>query len=404
MNADTNKANRKKILLVSMSPFTYGAGANSNFLTNFSLGLKKNGFNIEILIQNHSKKKRDFQEIRYSGCGGNGSKSNIKNIIQSSFLDIFFPPFYLLKYKNNINSVITFQNDFLYTVLLLITCKLLSKPYIHIQVDYYDWPTFSRKRKGIKSRVRYLNYLLRHNYLSRFVDGSIVLSTFLKDHYISKGISAKNILLQPHIVDVQNFIEARDTPMLQKEKITFGVLGSINHHNGITDLLLAFKEVVKKKNEVELLLIGGSGKDFHYCKELANELKISGKIRYIPPVTYNELAGVLKQCDAFILPRPATKEAIAGFPTKVGEFLSSKRPMIITNYGDIPLYFKDKFNALIANPSDPASLTSKMLYLIDNKEEIIEIAEKGYNWVLETIEYTSSGKKIGAFLSKFITN
>jgi glycosyltransferase involved in cell wall biosynthesis len=393
----------KRILLVSSSPFPYGSGANSNFLTNFAVGLKKNNYDIELLIQYKLENGiRNFQEIKYSGCGGYEHKIKIIDSVRSLLSNIFSPTFYLVKNKKPINCVITFQNDFIETVFLLIACKILSIPYIHIQVDFYDWETFSQNKGGIKKKIRYANYTLRHNFLSRFYDGAIVLSSFLKNHYISKGLSEEDVLLQPHLVDVENFKDARITPIFQNEITYFGVLGSLNHQNGITDLMIAFQELVKKKYKAELLLIGGSVDDYKYCRTKAKELDIQAKIRYFDKVPYTELAGIMKQCDAFILARPASTEGIAGFPTKIGEFLSSKRPMIVTKYGDIPIYFKDEVNALLANPSDPSSLASKMMYLIDNKEKAIKMAENGYKWVIDNIEYITSGKKIVVFLSRFI--
>lgn len=395
----------KRIFLVSPSPFPYGTGANSNFLTNFAVGLKRNNYDIELLIQYQPRNgTRKFQEIKYCGCGGYKHKFKIIDSVRSLLSNIFFPTFYLIKNKKSINCAITFQNDFIETVFLLIACKILSIPYIHIQVDFYLWETFRKNKGGIKKRIRYINYFLRHNFLSRFYDGVIVLSSFLKNHYISMGMKDEDVLLQPHLVDVENFKEARISPIFQNEITTFGVLGSINHQNGITDLFVALQKVVEENEKVELMLIGGSEGDYDYCRTKAKELDIQAKIKYIEKVPYTELAGIMKKCDAFILARPASTEAIAGFPTKIGEFLSSKRPMIVTKYGDIPIYFKDKVNALLANPGDPSSLASKMIYLLNNKEKVIRMTENGYAWVLDKIEYESSGRRIGIFISSFIDN
>lgn len=395
----------KRFFLVSSSPFPYGTGANSNFLTNFAVGLKKNNYDIELLIQNQPRNDIGiFQGIKFQCCGGYGSKLSIFNSIISLFLNIFLPPYHLHKNRNFIKCVITFQNDFIETVFLLLASKILSIPYIHIQVDFYDWKTFGRSKRGIKKKIRYLNYSLRHNFLSRFYDGAIVLSSFLKNHYISMGMKDGDVLLQPHLVDVGNFKEARISPIFQNEITTFGVLGSINSQNGINDLFVAFKKVVNENEKVELLLIGGSEDDYADCRTKTKELDIQTKIKYIEKVPYTELAGIMKKCDAFILARPASTEAIAGFPTKIGEFLSSKRPMIVTKYGDIPIYFKDKVNALLANPSDPSSLASKMIYLLNNKEKVVRMTENGYAWVLDNIEYESSGRRIGIFISSFFDN
>lgn len=389
--------------MVSSSPFSYGTGANSNFLTNFAVGLKKNNYDIEILIQHQSLNDTGFfKGIRFHCCGRYGSNQSVFNSVRSLFLNIFLPPYHLHKNRKYINCVITFQNDFIETVFLLIASKIYHKPYIHIQVDFYDKKTFSRKKKGLKNEIRYLNYSLRIYYLSKFYDGAIVLSSFLKNHYISMGMNADDVFLQPHLVDIENFKEARMSPIFRNKITTFGVLGSINHQNGITDLFVAIQKVVDENYKVELMLIGGSEKEYDYCRVKAEELNIHEKIKYIGKVPYTKLAGVLKNCDAFILARPDSIESIAGFPTKIGEFLSSKRPMIVTKYGDIPIYFKDEVNALLANPSDPTSLATKIKYLIDNKEKAIKMTENGYKWAIDNIEYIASGKRIGTFLNRFI--
>jgi glycosyltransferase involved in cell wall biosynthesis len=270
-------------------------------------------------------------------------------------------------------------------------------------VDYYDWESFNKDGKGgFNKRISYINYKWQHNFLLKFFNGGIVLSRFLRDHFVKLGLKEEQVCLQPHLVDMKNFEEVKNTPIFSQEITSFGVLGSINHFNGITDLLIAYKNVSEKRQDVALVLIGGSEDDYKYCKDVAQKHQIKGRIDYVGKIHYNELAGIMKKCDVFILPRPATKEAIAGFPTKVGEFCSSVRPLIITNYGDIPLYFKDKYNALLANPGDPPSLASKMLFVLENREEAKKIAENGYQWVVDTIEFKIGAKKIDEFLGNYI--
>ncbi|NOU48463.1 MAG: glycosyltransferase [Bacteroidales bacterium] len=405
MNSSDNSQISKRILLVSLSPFLYGTGANSNFLTNFSIGVRLSGYFIELLIQDQSiNDAGEFQGVQYKGCGGYRTRFKFINSLSRIFANIFFPSYHLFKKKNSIDCVLAFQNNFLYNVFLLITCKLLSKPFIYIQVDHYNFASYNTSRIGFRKRIKYLNYKLRYNFLSRYISGAIVLSHFLKEHYLSLGIREENIFLNPHLVNVDIFSEALNTQIFTNETISFGVLGSINQRNGIVDLLIAFKFVTERYDKVELILIGGSEQEFDFCRKKSKELMIPDKIRYIAPVHYTKLPEVMKKCDAFVLPRPASIEAIAGFPTKVGEIMSCKRPIIITSFGDIPIYFEDKNNALLTNPGDPKSIASKMLYVIENQNECLQIAQNGYNWIINTIEYKAAGKKIGEYLSKFIQN
>lgn len=48
------------------------------------------------------------------------------------------------------------------------------------------------------------------------------------------------------------------------------------------------------------------------------------------------------------LARPDNLQSEGGFPTKLGEYLSTGNLVIITDVGDIPFYLKDGESALIA--------------------------------------------------------
>lgn len=403
MNLNNKYKNRvNNILVITTTSFNFGGegSANSNFITLLTVGLAKNNHNVHVLVQHQSKKNEGvFEGVIYKACGKfNKSNKNINTII-TSIMGIIVPPIYIMKNYKYVDSTITFQNNFLESVLIVIICKIFRISIIHLQVDYYDWLFFKGSNNNWQKVIKYFNHSLRYNFLNKFNDGAIVMSSFLYNHFVKIGVNKAKVYLLTHLTDLKNFTLAQNSPILTKDKITFGVVGSLNEANGINDLLVAFEMVSKKHDNIKLLLIGGFEDEIIYCKDLVNKLGIQARVIFTGSIQYIKLSETLAACDVFVLPRPDTIYSIAGFPTKVGEYLACKRPLIITNYGDIPLYFKDKYNALLANPSDPHSLASKMLYVIENKDKALEIGEKGFEWVQETIEYISASKKISTFIN-----
>jgi glycosyltransferase involved in cell wall biosynthesis len=130
----------------------------------------------------------------------------------------------------------------------------------------------------------------------------------------------------------------------------------------------------------------------------AVELGISKNLTFSGLVDYEKVLQLLQTCNILVLARPSGIFAEAGFPTKLGEYLICKKPVVITKVGDIPLYFKDGFNAMLAEPDNPQSVADKIEFLIENPKTGIKIAENGFNWAKENLEYKMATRKIIEFM------
>lgn len=62
---------------------------------------------------------------------------------------------------------------------------------------------------------------------------------------------------------------------------------------------------------------------------------------------------MLKNAEALVLDRPNSLQAQYGFPTKLGEYLLTGNPVVVTKVGDIPLYLKDGVSALLSEDRNP---------------------------------------------------
>jgi glycosyltransferase involved in cell wall biosynthesis len=66
------------------------------------------------------------------------------------------------------------------------------------------------------------------------------------------------------------------------------------------------------------------------------------------------MPGLLCGCAVLALPRAAGLFSTAGMPTKLGEYLSTGRPVVVTATGDIPLCLHDGTDAFVVEPGDAA--------------------------------------------------
>ena len=105
---------------------------------------------------------------------------------------------------------------------------------------------------------------------------------------------------------------------------------------------------------------------------------ISEKVVLTGLVESERVPQLLKDAEICVLARPNSLQSLCGFPTKLGEYLLSENPVIITNVGDIPLFLEDMSSALIATPGDVAEFASKIIWTLKHPSEAQLIGKKGY--------------------------
>ena len=70
------------------------------------------------------------------------------------------------------------------------------------------------------------------------------------------------------------------------------------------------------------------------------------------PVPQADLPAWLQAADALVLCRPISRQATYGFPTKLAEYLSTGRAVVVTQTSDIGHYLRDGVSAFLAPPND----------------------------------------------------
>ena len=86
---------------------------------------------------------------------------------------------------------------------------------------------------------------------------------------------------------------------------------------------------------------------------------------------------LLKNARVLALARPNNLQAQFGFPTKLGEYLLTGNIVVVTSVGDIPLYLKDRENALLAEPSNIEHFAEKMDWALSHPQECELLGARG---------------------------
>ena len=127
---------------------------------------------------------------------------------------------------------------------------------------------------------------------------------------------------------------------------------------------------------------------------LVKELNLEEKVIFTGAVPYTDVPQLLIDAEILALDRPDNKQAKYGFPTKLGEYLMTGNPVVITHVGDIPLFLTDNETALIAAPDNEISFAEKLIWALENPAEAKDIGIQGRQLAMKCFNGTIEGNKI----------
>lgn len=235
---------------------------------------------------------------------------------------------------------------------------------------------------------------------ARHFTGLFVISQSLKEYFIEKGV--KNIEVINMFVDRERF-EGLNT---FKEEKYVGYCGSITmQKDGVDVLIKSFALFNQYHPEFKLYLFGIIDNEI-VKEELireAEELGVSSNVVFTGQIDSKEIPQKLMDATILAMARPESKQAQYGFPTKLGEYLATGNPVVLTSVGEIPLFLKDGVNAFVVKPGDYHAFAEKLIWIVEHQEEAERIAAKGKELVSTEFSSTTQTEKALYFINRTIS-
>jgi glycosyltransferase involved in cell wall biosynthesis len=238
------------------------------------------------------------------------------------------------------------------------------------RIDTIGEVPFANPNKSIGYKVR--EWLRR--LATRKTAGLLVQTTFLKEYYKNYGI--KNICVFNILIDPDRFQDLRKT----SDDRIIAYCGKVGlYKDGVNDLIEAFSIVNKNIRGIKLRIIGGfaSSNDEKVLKEKVKDLGLSETVEFTGKVLPSEMPQLLYDAEILALARPDNKQAKYGFPSKLGEYLFTGNPVVLTRVGEIDHFLKDKDSCIFAKPDNPEDFAEKLLWTLNNQEEARNIGANG---------------------------
>lgn len=224
--------------------------------------------------------------------------------------------------------------------------------------------------------------------------GLFVISTALREYFVKIGVEESRIHIINIIVDSNRF-EGIECDNNVEPYIAY--CGSAyNNKDGVDQLIRSFAITHRMHPDVKLYIIGASPEKDQECSnvELANELGVSDSVVFTGTVSAERIPQLLMNARILALDRPDNTQAKYGFPTKLGEYLLTGNPTVLTTVGDLPLFLKHKVSTVFAVPDNPADFSEKLNWCLDNPEKARYIGFRGKEVALSHFNYTTETKKM----------
>jgi len=249
--------------------------------------------------------------------------------------------------------------------------RYLSPMKRNIFLEYTEVPSYGRKQ-GLKSKLTEW-YKMR---LTRKALGLFVISKALYNYYTEEGF--KNIGLVNMFVDESRFAPQINDAILRKKIITY--CGTISmEKDGVDVLLKAFSEVLKKHPDYQLRIVGRGETEriYEQTVKISKDLGLEDKVLFTGLVPYTEMPKMLMESEILALARPDNEQAKYGFPTKLGEYLCTGNPVVVTRVGELPNYIEDRKSCIFAEAGNAGDFAEKLCWAIEHPEDAKQIGRQG---------------------------
>lgn len=278
----------------------------------------------------------------------------------------------------------------------ILLAKSIKTKILHERTEYPFLVAGGNKNTD-KVRLNFYLYFI----LQQF-DGIYVISNALKKYFTSTLRSHVPLEIINMIVDYDRF-KGLDLKS-NSEYRYIAYCGTLNREKDGVDILVESYcraiETGKIPSDVKLVLIGDYINDaFRSClQNIIDRRNCAGNIVFTGKLSRDEVPPILKNATVLALARPYNKQSEGGFPTKLGEYLATGRPVIITDVGEISLFLKDGYNAFIAKPGDIDSFSEKIAEVFADYSRAISIGKNGRLLTENEFNYLKQAEKLAHFI------
>jgi colanic acid biosynthesis glycosyl transferase WcaI len=167
------------------------------------------------------------------------------------------------------------------------------------------------------------------------------------------------------------------------------------------DQVLLAAKLLENVKDVEFILQGG-GELATYLKARVRGLKLEN-VKIVDKILgRDEVAKLLSEADALILPLRDFGRPYLGISSKLYEYQAIGKPIICCAYGQPAEYISEIKSGIVVRPRDYKALADAVLYLKNNPEIAKKLGISGRNYVADKLSMENIGKEMLSVFSSLL--
>jgi glycosyltransferase involved in cell wall biosynthesis len=303
-----------------------------------------------------------------------------------------------IRNKKHIEALILWELSTLTTLWFWMISRIVKIPLL-LEEDEHPF-----RYRGVRPADKLYKYLYTRLVLWRF-DGVIVISDYLKT-YLGKILRPGVKMIKVPIIVDRMFFNKPTLPIFPESRnITY--CGHLNEDkDGVLTLMKAFREIYQDYPKLFLRVIGDDYKESKVpeYKKYSEELGIAERVEFVGKVARDQVPGYLQRASILALARPTSLQTVATVSTKLGEYLASGKPVVVTRTGELVSYLEDGVNVYLSEPDNHHKFAERLRYVLDHPVEAQEIGIKGQKFAQENFDYSINMQRLVDFLKSFSTS
>ena len=239
------------------------------------------------------------------------------------------------------------------------------------------------------------------------MDGVVSISRFLTRWARAEAARRRSplrIIEVPILVDVMEQPDPRG-PSSHDPYVVFA--GAPAYDETVDFIVRAMENVWRLFPACSLVITGtrpGDRAAEAFVKQVTRSAAGDDRVHLAGYLPREELLELYRDARALLIPLFDDVRSTARFPTKIGEYLASARPIVSTRVGEISRHFRDGENAFISPPNDAEAYGLKICTPLADEELASAVGAAGREYARTHFHYGLHGKALVKFFEELRTD
>ena len=395
-----------KVHIVTGEPFPNGMAA-SNRIKCFARSLINGGLECEVVIfhstilpggsELNTETRGFYEEVPFFYPGNRCVRPKFKYLRPiADFLDKKKTLEYLKKKIQKGDVLFLFMGG--HVELMLRFMKVAQKKEAYCVRDLCELPygTGAETEKAIRLRKKTIEKQFPE------LDGIISISDALLNLARTYTLPSCKHIKVPIMVEYEHY-GLTNKPEPPQEPYIFHAGTLYQQKDGILGMIEAFGMAKERLGiPIKYILTGNVNNSSHpnVLKQLIEKYQLENSIEFVGYLNRNQIKEYLCKASLVISNRPKSKQDYYGFSTKIGEYLASATPLLMTNWGEAVNWLENGKSAYITEPEDTEALAEAIVHVFSNPEESRKVGLAGQEVCRKCFDYRNWSKSLVEFMNQ----